>query len=398
MEAQVGAEAERAHWRRVFVAIGAAYLLLGSAVKASLPFPDLTDFWVPACRLVLAGRPLDLYSVRLEIFGHQFPNSYPPLFFLLLTPFVAIADALGLGYGGYGGGAVIEGFGASIVGLPLLVGDLALAAVLCKAAGERLGPRDRAWLFAILLLQPWVGFSSLRVQHHESWLLAAIVGAALAVEAGRPRRCVALAAVALGLKTTALLALPALALAWFRQGRRGAALTTLLVPPLVVAVLLSPWLLARWDQVSYALFRFEAIRPIFGVSAAKLLAGTALEPAVLRLSNPLLLAVAAFVPFAAGSLRQALAAVFVLGLLLSRWVYPHYLLVPCGLLLFWELRRRSFPRLTLLGTALLWLLQSPYLPEVTLEAGPAVRLRAGLWAAALIGTAAAILRGGRDPD
>jgi hypothetical protein len=393
MEPEAGTATDRSSLGRAYLAIGCAYLGLGSLVKATLPFPDLTDFWVPACRLVLEGRPQDLYSVRLQIFGQAFPNSYPPLFFLMLTPFVALADALGLSYGGYDGRAIAEGFGASVVGLPLLAGDLALAGVLCQAARERLDRADRLWLFALLLVQPALWFSSVRVQHHESWLLAALVGAALCVEAGRAAWAVALAAFALCLKTTAVLALPALALGLLRQGHRRAAAAMLLAPPLAVLALLAPWLALRSDQVSYALVRFESMRPIFGVSAAKLVAGTALEPAAITLSNPAMLLLAALVPAALGSLRQGLACVFLLALLLSRWVYPHYLLVPCGLLLLWELRRRSFPRLGLLGAGLLWALQSPYFPETTLEADAGVRLRALCWTLALLGLAAAVARG-----
>jgi hypothetical protein len=387
--------------RRACLAIGAVYLAAGSVLKATMPFPDLTDFWVPACRLVLAGRPQDLYGVRLEIFGHAFPNAYPPVFFLMLAPFVALADALGLSYGGYDGKTLVEGFGASVVGLPLLLGDLALASMLCRAARERLGPGDRVWLFALLLVQPALGFSSIRVQHHESWLLWALVGAVLAMEAGRTGRAVALACLALCLKATALVALPALGLGLLRSGRRGAAAAMLLVPPLAVAALLAPWLVLRWDEVTYALVRFESMRPIFGVSAAKLLAGTGLEPAVVSVSNPVLVLAAALVPGAlllrpAGSVRQALCCVFLLGLLLSRWVYPHYLLVPSGLLLLYELRRPSFPRLSLLGAGSLWALQSPYFPEVTLEAGLGVKLRALFWALALLGLVLAVARGAEE--
>lgn len=378
------------HERRLMLVIGAAYVLLATVVKVSAPFPDLTDFWVPACRLILEGRPQDLYTVRLPIYGHEFPNAYPPLFFALLAPFVALADGLRLGYGGSAGGSVTEGFGAGIVGLPLVCADVALAALLCRAAGTRLRTvEERLWVFALLLAQPLLWFSSVKVQHHESLLLGALAGAVLCIESGRVRWGIGLASLALCLKATALLALPALVLELGRKKGRMAALGMALAPLAAVGLMLGPWLWFRWDETSYSLLRFEMLRPIFGVSVAKLAVGTGLEPALVRWSNPVLLALAALVPVVlyrrGGSLRQSLACVFLLGLFGSRWVYPHYLVVPCGLLLLWELRQASLARLSLLTAGLLWALQSPYFPEVTLESGPGVRLRAGLWGLSLLG-------------
>jgi hypothetical protein len=369
-----------------------------------VPFPDLTDFWVPAARLILDGRPQDIYSVRLAIYGQEFPNAYPPLLFLLLAPFVALADALGLSYGGTdpATGAVMDGFGASVAGVPLLCADVALAWLLCTAARERLDRRDRLWLYALLLVQALPWFSSVKVQHHESMLLGALIGSVLCLERGRNGWSVALASLALCLKATALLALPALALALYFRGQRRAALAMALVPAAALAAMLAPWLWFRWEQTTYSLLRFETLRPVFGVSAAKLAAGTALEPAVVRLSNAALLALAALgsaVLLRRGSgLRQALALAYLLGLLLSRWVYPHYLLVPCGLLLLWEMRRPSFPRLSLLAASWLWAVQSPYFPEITLESSLAVRLRAGIWAASLLALLSVVARGPEQQD
>jgi uncharacterized membrane protein len=244
----------RQHELRYMALIGTGYVLGAALVKASMPFEDLTDFWVPAARLVLEGRPQEIYSIRKEIFGHAFPNAYPPVFFLLLTPFVALADALGLPYGG------TDAFGASVVALPLLAADVALAALLCSAARERLVPGDRPWLFALVLVQPLLWFSTVRMLHHESMLLAALCGAVLCLERGRDGLAVALASLALTLKATALLALPALSIWAWREGRRRTALGLALGPPAALLVLLGPWLLYRPEATLGSLVRFELQR------------------------------------------------------------------------------------------------------------------------------------------
>ena len=366
----------------VLLGVGSAYLLVGSGLKASMPFPDITDFWIPSTRLILQGQPQELFGVRLEIFGHSFPNSYPPLFYFLLAPFVALADSLGLTYSGQ------SAFGASVVGLPLLLGDLVLSWLLCAGGSHCLPIRDRNWLFAILLVFPVMTFSGIRMQHHESMLLAAVVGSVLLLERGHPAISIALAAIALSLKSTAVLALPALALGLWQRGQRRAALWMLFLPPLAVVVTLLPWLYYRWDATVYSLFWFELQRPIFGVSTAKLFAGTSLEPFIVQWSNPALLFIAALLPLAVGrrgeDIRSQLAQVYLAGLLLSRWVSPHYLLPACGLLVLWESARVSFPRWTVLSVSLLWMLQSPYFPEIDVSVTSGIRVRAGLWGLTLL--------------
>lgn len=367
--------------RRSRWALLGAFAGAGLLCTASVPFYDLPNFIVPGVDLLLHD-PGRLYSYRHEQFGLGFPLSYPPLFFALLAPFVGLARGLGL--------TDFMGMAAMITCLPLLVIDLAAAVVLQRLTARLTGNPMLAWRVALAFLYtPLVWFSSVHMMHQEGALFLAMLGVLACLWAGRPLAAGGLLGVAFLLKTTAVVfAVPLVLVLAARRELRAAALLAGVSVCLAGAVMV-PFYMADPEGVWYSFVTFERLRPIYGPTAAKLVVETAAAAWWTRDAGLVALGAVALVSaglawrWRRGGERSLLAAVLVAHLVagaLYKWHYPHYFVPLAGLLLLWGAagsdRDRDFPWVAFLAVQLLFLLLSPFSPEVGLEATTAVRLRA----------------------
>lgn len=248
----------RWRWRlAIAVAVTAYYALWALTAFDKVNPTDLDTFFLPATRIALDGRPLDVYSLRV---GLIYPNANGPLSLLPLTLAAWLAQARG-----WLGDPMLRRMVVFVIcaPFPLLVGWEAARAV------DRFGPPirgvARALLYLPIILTPLLWLNALYYGHIEQsivvWL--ALVATRMLAEA-RYLRGGALLGLALLARSDASLIVLALALTllvWRRW--RGAALT-LLATGVTLLLGLAPFLLADGRDVVFSLFTFRAALPVGG--------------------------------------------------------------------------------------------------------------------------------------
>ncbi len=247
-------------WRmRLFIAFGAAvyYLLWAITAFDKVNPTDLDIFFIPATRIALAGRPLEVYTLRI---GLEYPNANGPLSLLPLTFAAWLAQAHG-----WLGDPIMRRMlvFAICAPFPLLVGWEALRAM------ERFGPPLRGMLRALVylpvILSPLLWLDALYYGHIEQAIVVWLALAATRMLAdARYLRGGALLGLALLTRSDAVriaLGVGLTLLAWRRW--RGALLTAVAASGTVLLGL-TPFLLADAHDVIFSLVTFRAALPVGG--------------------------------------------------------------------------------------------------------------------------------------
>jgi len=244
---------------RLLIALGAAayYLLWAITALDKVNPTDLDIFFLPATHIALAGRPLQVYTLRV---GLAYPNANGPLSLLPLTLAAWLAQARG-----WLGDPMMRRMlvFAICAPFPLLVGWEASRAV------ERFGPPLRGALRALvylpIILTPLLWLDALYYGHIEQaiviWL--ALAATRMLAEA-RYLRGGALLGLALLARSDAVLIALGLALTLLAWRRWRGALITLLATGGAVLLGLAPFLLADARDVIFSLVTFRAALPVGG--------------------------------------------------------------------------------------------------------------------------------------
>lgn len=245
-------------WRLAIALAVAAYYALWAVTAFDKVNPtDLDTFFIPATRIALDGRPLDVYSLRV---GQLYPNANGPLSLLPLTLAAWLAQARG-----WLGDPMFRRMVVFLVcaPFPLLAGWEAARAV------DRFGPPLRGFarllLYLPIVLTPLLWLDALYYGHIEQTIVVWLSLAATRLLAdARYVRGGALLGLALLARSDASLIALALALTllvWRRW--RGLALT-LLAAGATLLLGLAPFLLADGRDVIFSLFTFRAALPVGG--------------------------------------------------------------------------------------------------------------------------------------
>ncbi len=251
----------RGRWRwrlALAVAVALYYMLWGLTAFDKVNPTDLDVFFLPAVKIALAGKPLDVYSLRVGLL--DYPNANGPLSLLPLTLAAWIAQALG-----WLDDVMLRRMLVFVISaiFPLLVGWEAARAV------DRFGPPlrglARSLVYLPILFTPLLWLDALYYGHIEQNMVVWLALAATRMLA--TRRYVwggALLGMALLARSDAILIVLALTLTLFVWRRwRGLALT-LLAAGGVFLLGLSPFLLADAHDVIFSLFTFRAPLPVGG--------------------------------------------------------------------------------------------------------------------------------------
>ncbi|MCP3985420.1 MAG: DUF2029 domain-containing protein, partial [bacterium] len=274
-----------------YITVALCWVVAALAIKPFYAYVDFGAFYATAIDRILAGRPLELYSFVLRPGGDDLaiPLSYPPVWFFYLTPWYALGQALGLSDFHHQSGVSWGQAWMLAVTVPF---DLVLCAAVVRLSegAKRLAEPGRLGLFACLLFSPLLWLSSVRYGHSESVMIALVLLGIWAGERRHPVWSGLFWGLAFGIKTTAIVP----ALIYFGWGlgrqRRGAVTISGVVGAAVFLVPLLPYLILRREQVVYALYGFEQIRPIGGYVLWKLIP----EPSsLLSYSNFVILGTAA---------------------------------------------------------------------------------------------------------
>lgn len=389
--------------RNRYILVSLLWCVAALAVKPFFPYLDFAAFYATGIDKILSGTPLDLYAfvARPPHSDLANPLAHPPIWFFCLSPWYALGKLLHLDDFHNQSGMSYGQAWMLFVTLPL---DLLLCRTIVRIAesGRRFAEPQRFVLFLCILLSPLLWLSSVRFQHNEAAMILCVLLAIAAGEKNRPGWSGLLWGLALGLKTTAVV--PALVyFGWGlgRERRRSTALAGV-VAACVFLVPLLPYLSLRREQITYALFGFERIRPVGGYVVWKLFAGGATLAAY---GNALILLVSAGLgivlarrpgaSFLASGGAWALVLSQVALLLFGKAVYVWYALaVSCFLFLADARdgpRGRTIPVVPLLATCALWACQQA--DWVGADVSPAILLRSGAWALLLLGIGAVAVRG-----
>ena len=248
-----------ARWRRrLLIALAVvAYELLWTVTAFDKVNPtDLDIFFLPAAHIALAGRPLDIYTLRVGIY----PNANGPLGLIPVTLAAWLAQALGW----LGDPALRRMLVFAICApFPLLVGWEAARAV------DRFGPplrgAARALLWLPIVLSPLLWLDALYYGHIEQsivvWLALAATRLIADTRYLRGGALLGLALLARSDATLLILALGLTLLVWRRW--RGAALALLAAGGMLLLGL-APFLLADGRDVIFSLFSFRGALPVGG--------------------------------------------------------------------------------------------------------------------------------------
>lgn len=286
----------RGRWRWRF-AIGAAvalYLTLWGFTAFDKVNPtDLDVFFLPAVKIALAGKPLDVYSLRVGLL--DYPNANGPLSLLPLTLAAWIAQTLG-----WLNDVMLRRMLVFVISaiFPLLVGWEAARAV------DRFGPPlrgfARALVYLPITLTPLLWLDALYYGHIEQSIVVWLALAATRLLA--TRRYLwggALLGLALLARSDATLIMLALALTLMVWRRWRGLVQTLLAAGGAFLLGLAPFLLSNWHDVIFSLFTFRGPLPVGGgdlwsLSAAPIVVAIAqhLDAAVTLAAAALLILIA----------------------------------------------------------------------------------------------------------
>ncbi len=374
------------------------------AVKPFYPYLDFGVYYSTAIEKILAGQPLDIYSIVAHPPGSSLalPVTHPPLYFFYLAPWYALGRGIGISDFHHSIGV---SFGQAWMLLATLPFDLLLCRETVRLMERLRGelPEPRRWiLYCCLLLSPLLWLSSVRFGHNEAMMVLAVLLALRRAEKGHPLVSGILWGVAISLKTTA--AIPALLyLGWgMGRGRRRSTAVVALAAALTFFLPLLPYLLLRTEQTWYALVGFEALRPVGGYVLWK---AAPFPDLVVRASGALILAGSAFLGLllarrrasgffdAGGGYGLVLSQVILL--LLGKALFVWYgLALGCFAYLAFQDENEAQGSLRvgpLAAGILLWLLQAgPWVGEAV---GPWIRLRSTLWALLLLTIGLAAVKG-----
>ena len=264
----------RWRWRlTVALAVAVYFLFWGVTAFDKVNPTDLDIFFMPAARIALDGRPLEVYTLRV---GLLYPNANGPLSLLPLTLAAWLARAHG-----WLDDPMLRRMLVFVIcaPFPLLVGWEASRAV------ERFGPPlrgiARALVYLPVTLTPMLWLDALYYGHIEQsivvWL--ALASTRLLADA-RYLRGGALLGLALLARSDASLIVLALGLTLLVWRRWRGALLTLLAAGATLLLGLAPFLLADGHDVIFSLFTFRAALPVgggdlWGLSSAALVLAVA---------------------------------------------------------------------------------------------------------------------------
>jgi len=238
---------------------GVVYLLVSLGLMVALRREwlaniDVQTFLTAARSFWDGGSPFDLYQVSRE--SSPWPFAYPPLFAMVIAPFVAVADWLF--------GVSNEALPALIaMRIPLWAADIAMAALISRVVQRQ---TKVAWLGrvgALVWLFSPILFYHTTIQAHVEilWLLPVVLAYDGITQGRRDWRAMVLFGVAIAVKQTAVLfALPfGLLLLAERRWRE-----VLLFPLLLVAIFgaLSLPFFLHSDDYRYMITEFVADMPV----------------------------------------------------------------------------------------------------------------------------------------
>ncbi|MCX6031086.1 MAG: hypothetical protein NT169_17535 [Chloroflexi bacterium] len=368
--------------RRWQIIAGLLYVAIGMASRLhAYNQPDAT-WYVYACQRILDGS-LDIWSRLDELWAAPplgMALTYPPLVPLLLTPWVAVGQALGLPESGL----------HVLIGLPMLLGDVALAYLIAATTGAWIASpavpgtdrRESGWqlvIFLLCLLTFVVPFSSAYMGHHETFVVLLIL---LAVRANNFTASGIFWGLAIAAKQTAAFAYVPFVLlllkgAW--QERRpapGELIRFVLLSVGIPVAFILPFWLAHPESARYALLTVESRRELYGLNIPRLLDGlarrlapgsaAAIHALLVQASSPffLLLIATTSIVFALRQRRSgrsptgpdaplwaAMGATFAAYVVFGKWNDTHYQLMPLMFLLMLDLvERPAFPYVYVLFT------------------------------------------------
>lgn len=248
----------RWRWRvPLALAIAAYYMLWALTAFDKVNPTDLDIFFLPATRIALAGRPLDVYTLRL---GTIYPNANGPLSLVPLTFAAWLAQARG-----WLGDPMLRRMlvFAICAPFPLLAGWEGIRAV------DRFGPPlhgiSRALLALPMVLSPLLWLDALYYGHIEQAIVVWLALAATRMLAdARYVRGGALLGLALLARSDAALIVLALGLTLLVWRRWRGALLTLAATGATLLLGLAPFLLADGRDVIFSLFTFRGALPVGG--------------------------------------------------------------------------------------------------------------------------------------
>lgn len=395
-------------WRYRFVLAGLGYAAAALAAKPSLWHLDLAGWFVPAARLVLAGRPLEMYSVRADVMGTASPLEHGPLTVLFYVPFVALAEVAG--------STDFLRLGALFPLLGILSIDCLMAYQVTRAIHDIAPDVSDSQLFGIavlILFSPLLWFSSVWLVHLESLNALLVIGAVRLLGRQRGLPAGLCLGAAMLLKHSAALAAGPLLLALFLVGSRGLAMRTGTTAAAVTLLGLLPFALGGADDFHFNFAGYDSIKPIYGLTIWKAAYDSGIEPLIMRLDS-VLIATLALANAAGAALflrtrgadpRCVCWIAVVLGQIawlgLATWQYPHYFVLGFVALLIWESAtvKSNMPVLSLLFLFVPYNLQSHFPSNVGKAGGAFVVARATAQLLFLYGCAVTIwLRAARTPQ
>lgn len=323
-----------------YVAVIVGYLLIAFTLRFNQPAEDIQAFYVPAVKNILAGYPLSIYSIRVQVFGVSFPNSPTPLLYFLITPFVWLTLVAGIT------DSVKQNL---IIVLPFLVFDV-LAALEIRNTIKRVAPTvgENLLLLAstIYLFSPTLFAATGAMGHGESIpIYFALLGYRYLEK--KPWASGLVLAVAFLFKQPAiLLVIPALLFLLIKDRMKflEAAGTSLGL----VVVVLAPFFIRHFSDTYYSLIAFEGLRPIIGVNIWQIFVNTRYQKLATSMASLPIVPLATILSFALlikkpvpriDSLRMygAIAVSALMLAVFAKWVAYHYFLLPLAFLIIWDL-------------------------------------------------------------
>ena len=249
---------QRWRWRALLALAVAAYYVFWALTAFDKVNPtDLDIFFLPATRIALAGRPLDVYTLRL---GSIYPNANGPLSLIPLTFAAWLAEMRG-----WLGDPMLRRMLVFVVCAPFPL----LAAWEGARAVDRFGPPlhgvSRALLALPMVLSPLLWLNALYYGHIEQTIVVwlALAATRLLMDA-RYLRGGALLGLALLARSDAVLLVLALGLTLLVWRRWRGALLTLAATGATLLLGLAPFLLADGRDVIFSLFTFRGALPVGG--------------------------------------------------------------------------------------------------------------------------------------
>ncbi len=245
--------------RTFFLSASMVYVLVSVGLMAALEREwvaniDVQTFLTAARTFWDGGSPFDLYAVSRAT--SPWPFAYPPLFAMVIAPFVALADALF--------GLSNEALPALIaMRIPLWIADIAIAVVMCHVVQKQTATVWLGWVAALLWLFSPILFYHTTIQAHVEtlWLLPVLLAYKHITAGRRDWRVMVLFGLAIAVKQTAVLfALPFGLLLLAERQWRGVLLFPLILVAMFGAVSLPFFLYS--DDYRYMITEFVAQMPV----------------------------------------------------------------------------------------------------------------------------------------